>query len=82
MACSQSRTYARHNHNLPTFAPFVDLFKAFDIVDHGMMIGILKRYGAPPKIRSAISHMYADMKIVLKIGKVKAEMKQTVVFRK
>ena len=29
-------------------------------------------------MRSAIARMYADIKIVLKIGKEKAEMKQTV----
>ena len=69
--------HAQHNHNLPTFIAFVELFKAFDTVDHGMMIGILNRYGAPPELISAIAHMYTDLKIVLKIGKVKAEMRQT-----
>ena len=64
--------YAQHNHNLAIFFAFVDLFKAFDTVDHGMMIGILKIYGAPPKLRSEIARMYADLQIVLKIGKVKA----------
>ena len=68
---------ARHNHNLPTFCAFIDLVEAFYTVDHGMMIGILKRYGAPPELISAIAHMYTDLKIVLKIGKVKAEMRQT-----
>ena len=68
--------HARYNHNLPTFFAFFDLVKAFDTVDHGMMIGILKRYGAPPKLRPAIARMYADLKIVLKIGKVKVEMRQ------
>ena len=69
---------ARHNHNLPTFVAFVDLVKAFNTVDYGMMIVILKRYGALPKIRSSIARMYADLKIVFKIGKVKDEMKQTI----
>ena len=67
--------HARHNHNLPTFVASVDPFKAFGIVDYGMMIVIMKRYGAPPKLRSAIEYMYDDMKIVLKIGKVKSEKK-------
>ena len=43
-----------------------------------MMIEILKRYGAPPKLRSAITRMYADLKIILKIGKLKAEMRQII----
>ena len=43
-----------------------------------MMIGILKRYGALTKLRSAIARMYYGLKIFLKIGKVKGEMKQTI----
>ena len=70
--------HARHNHNLPTFVAFVDLVKAFDTVDHRLLMKVLERYGAPPKLKSAISWMYTDLKIVLKMGKVKAEMNQTV----
>ena len=70
--------HVQHNHNLPTFVAFVDLVKAFNTVYHGMMIGVLKIYGAPPKLRSAIARMYADLEIVFKIVKVKAEMKQTI----
>ena len=47
-----------HNHNLPSYAAFVDLVKAFDTVIHDMMLKILERYGAPPKLRSAISRIY------------------------
>ena len=43
-----------------------------------MMIVILKKYGSPPKLISAIARMYADLEIVFKIVKVKAEMKQTI----
>ena len=43
-----------------------------------MMLKILERYGAPPKIRSAISRMYQDLKLVLKIGKIEEIMSQTV----
>ena len=57
---------------------FVDLAKAFDTVDHKMSMRVLERYGAPPKLRSAIARMYADLKIILKLGKAKAEMNQTV----
>ena len=47
--------HARHNHNLPTYVAFVDLVKAFGTVDHRMLMRILERYGAPPKMRSAIA---------------------------
>ena len=52
--------------------------KAFDTVNHDTMLNILERYGAPPKLRSAISRMYRDLKIVLKIGKVDKNMDQKV----
>ena len=70
--------HARHNLNLPNFVAFVDRVKAFDTIDHGMMMVILKRYGSPPRLRSAIAHMYADLKIGLRIGKVKANTKQII----
>ena len=56
----------------------MDLVKAFDTVDHTLMLHILKKYGAPPKLRSSIARMYQDLKIVLKIGKTKETMIQTV----
>ena len=61
--------HTRHNHNLPTYVPFVDLVKAFDTVDHNLILQILKKYGAPPKLLSSIARMYQDLKVVLKIGK-------------
>ena len=57
---------------------FVDLFKEFDTVDHCLMIQILKKYGPPPKLSSSITTMYQDLKVVLKIGKTKETMSQTV----
>ena len=62
--------HTRHNHNLPSYVAFVDLVKAFDTVNQVMMLKILERYGAPPKLRSAISRMYQDLKVVLNIGKI------------
>ena len=70
--------HARHNRDLPTFLEFVDLVKAFDTVDHKLLMRVLERYGAPPKLKSAISRMYTDLKIVLKLGKSNADMNQTV----
>ena len=43
-----------------------------------MMLKILERYGTPPKLRSTISRMYQDLKVVLKIGKIEDKMSQTV----
>ena len=54
--------HTQHNNNLPSYAVFVDLVKSFDTVNHDMMLNILERYGAPPKLRSAISIMYQELK--------------------
>ena len=51
----------------------MDLVKAFDTVDHTLMLQILKEYGAPPKLRSPIAIMYQDLKVVLKIGKTERQ---------
>ena len=69
--------HTRHNHDLPTYVAFLDLVKAFATVDHTLMLQILKKYGAPLKLRSSIARMYQDLKVVLKIGKTKDTMSQT-----
>ena len=68
----------RHNINLLCYVAFVDLVKAFDTVNQILMLKILEQYDAPPKLRSAISIMYQDLKVVLKIGKIEEKMSQTV----
>ena len=70
--------HTRNNNDLPSYVAFVDLVKAFDTVDHTLMIHILKKYGASPKLRSSITRMYQDLKVVLKIGKTKEKMSQNV----
>ena len=42
------------------------------------MIKVLERYGAPPKFRESIRRLYTDLKVVVKIGKEKAEIEQQV----
>ena len=60
--------HTRHNHNLLCYVAFFDLVKASDTDNHVMMLKILEHYGAPQKLRSTISRMYQDLKVVLKIG--------------
>lgn len=60
--------HLRHNHNLPTWVMFSDLVKAFDTSNHILMIKILKKYGCPPKLCSAIRRMYENNKVRLIIG--------------
>ena len=46
--------HLRRQHNLETFVVFADLVKAFDTSDHILIVEILEKYGAPPKLCSAI----------------------------
>ena len=62
--------YLRYNHNLPTFVMFADLVIAFDTSNHKLMVDILKKYGCPPKLCSAISRMYTEKNVILIIGKI------------
>ena len=38
------------NHNLPTWVEFADLVKAFKTYNHALLIYILVKYGAPPRL--------------------------------
>ena len=57
---------------------FIDLVKAYDTANHKLLIKILEKYGAPPKLRSVIERMYTNLKVVFKIGKNKIEILQSV----
>ena len=41
----QTLLHLRHNHNLPTWVAFADLFKAFDTSNDALLITILGKYG-------------------------------------
>ena len=62
--------HLRQNHNLPTWVVFADLVKSLDTYNHALLIAILRKYGAPPGLRSAIKRMYNKSIVKLIIGKV------------
>jgi exonuclease III len=47
---------------IPLFVTFIDFKKAFDSIDRDMMFAILRHYGIPQKIVSAIRVLYDDSK--------------------
>ena len=47
-----------YSQNIPLFITFVDFKKAFDSIDRAMMFAILRHYGIPDKIVSAIRALY------------------------
>ena len=60
--------HLRHNHNLPIWVAFADLVKAFDTLNHQLMLVILAKYGCPPNLCDTITRMYKDSMVKLVIG--------------
>ncbi len=48
------------------------------MANHDLLLKVLKKYGAPPKLVAAIKTMYTDIKVVLKIDKEIQEIPQSV----
>ncbi len=69
---------AQHNHDLTSFIGFVNLVKAYDTANHKLLIDIMRRYGAPLKIASAIETIYHNNTCVLKIENEVEEIPQSV----
>jgi hypothetical protein len=74
----KSILHLRRQHNQDTFVVFDDLVKAYDTYNHELMLKILEQYGAPPKFRDSIKRLYTNLKVIVKIGKEKAEIDQEV----
>jgi hypothetical protein len=52
---------------------FVDLVKAYDTVNHEMLIKILQQFGSPEKFTNVIEIYYSNLKVKLQIGSGKKE---------
>jgi hypothetical protein len=67
MLVSRFLTEQAHLHKVDMFQIFVDLTKAYDSVDRGLMWMILDRIGVPPKMRKAITNMHDGMKARVRV---------------
>ena len=74
----RSALETRRQHDLPTWALFVDLVKAFDTVNHELLFALLERYGAPKTLADAVRRMYTDMHVKLQVGKEEHDIPYTV----
>ena len=60
----------RRYHNLPTWALYVDLVKAFDIGNHELLFKLLTKYGVPDHLVNVVQRLYHDTtEIKLKVGR-------------
>jgi hypothetical protein len=50
---------------------FLDLVKAYEMVNHGVLFGILKKYGIPEELLEVVEIMYKNFKVRAQVGKEK-----------
>ena len=67
----KSLLHLGHQHNPPTFVTFVDLVKAYGTTNPQLLIELLRQYGAPPKLCSAVERMYRKFSVIIKVGSEK-----------
>ena len=67
--------HLRHNHNPPTWVAFTELVKIFNTFNHALIIVIIGKYGAPPKLCSSIKRIYDKSIVKLIIYKVETSIK-------
>jgi hypothetical protein len=61
----------RRAHDIDAYVLFVDLAKAYAMVNHSLLFGILKKYGISEDLVEAVERMYKDCKVHVQLGKDK-----------
>jgi hypothetical protein len=56
----------------------VDLVKAVDTIDHQLMFGLLRKYGAPEKIVRVVETLYTNVSAKIQVGKEKRQIPYTI----
>jgi len=60
------------DYSLDTCVVFVDLVKAFDTVNHELLVAVLERMGLPTSLLQVFRHLYHDFNMNIKVGDVKS----------
>ena len=67
--CLKSLLQTRREHEMDTYCVFIDLVKAYDSVQHEIIMLTLQKMGVPPKLCGTIKKLYSDFHVLLKVGK-------------
>ena len=68
----------RKEHNLETWALFVDLVKAFDTVPREALFAVLRRFGLPDHFVNVIIRLHKNAMIKVKVGAVDSELESSI----
>ena len=68
----------RMEHNLETWALFIDLVKAFDSVSREALFAVLRRFGLPDHFVNVVIRLHEKAKIKVKVGEVESELESSI----
>jgi hypothetical protein len=68
----------RKEHNLPTWALYIDLVKAFDTVVRDAVFAVMRKFGLPDHFINIMIRLHEGATIKVKIGDVEAEVNSTI----
>jgi hypothetical protein len=70
--------HKRREHGLGTWALYVDLVKAFDSVDRGGMVEVLRKFGVPDHLCALITRLHTGCSVKVKVGETDIEFGSTI----
>ena len=68
----------RKEHNLATWALFIDLVKAFDTVPREALFAVLRRYGLPDHFVNVVIRLHDKAKLKIKVGDVETLLESSI----
>lgn len=68
----------RKEHNLETWALFIDLVKAFDSVPREALFAVLRRFGLPDHFVNIVIRLHEHARIKVKVGNVESELDSSI----